>query len=310
MSQLSRREVWSRYWARGALHSCATTFESFWRPIFAALPSEARILDIGCGNAPLAQLLSAQVDMPRYLGVDLAQPQPRWLGSLPSAQQSRISLLGDTAAEALPCESGSIDLVISQYGLEYSDLSRSLAELERVLKKGGQIALLMHHENSLPVRNAHDELTHLDHLEASTGLLEMAPPMLACVAQLGQPGGLERLRADPKAAQIRRLYDQALAALDQRVATGRAPDLLLEVRNSIVAAIAEAPRSGVEQGTLAIARLRADLADLRLRLQELVTAARDETAIKEITAQLGATQGEWREQGELFGWTVVRSAQA
>jgi len=308
MSQPSRSEVWSRYWARGALHSCATSFESFWQPIFSALPVDSQLLDIGCGNAPLAQLLCQRKKIPQYLGIDLARPQPGWLESVTASQRARIFLQGGTPAEQLPCASASIDLVISQYGIEYSDLSRSLPELLRVLKPDGKIALVVHHQDSLPVRNARHELTHLDHLEAPAGLLALAAPMLACVALLGQPGGLERLRADPQALQIRRAYDRALALLDQRVSDGVAPDLLLEVRNHIVGWIAEAPRLGAERGGLQIARLRADLVDLRLRLQELIAAAQDERGIQKMATSLGADYAALHEQGELFGWSVQRRA--
>ena len=65
-SELSQRAaVWSRYWSRGALHSCTGSFgdayegpiADFWRQGFGALAQGARVLDIASGNGPVPKLL-------------------------------------------------------------------------------------------------------------------------------------------------------------------------------------------------------------------------------------------------------------
>jgi len=104
-----------------------------------------RALDVCCGSGDLTQLLARRVGSTgQVVGVDFSTEL------LAIAQQrvtQIVSPLAITWVEAdaldLPFPDASFDAVTMGYGLRnVSDISRSLQELQRVLKPGGKAAIL------------------------------------------------------------------------------------------------------------------------------------------------------------------------
>lgn len=97
-----------------------------------------RVLDVACGTGLLA-LAAADVvgHMGAVVGVDLNP------GMLAVARRKRSDVAWhECAAEALPFESQSFDVVVSQFGLTFfADRRRSLEEMWRVLRPGGRLAV-------------------------------------------------------------------------------------------------------------------------------------------------------------------------
>ncbi len=177
---------WSVFWRSDQLRSCVCeaggaaddSIAAAWRAFFDALPAAARILDLATGNGVLATL-AAGVSQSRgdrfdIHGVDAADVDPARF--VPSA----ANLLNDvcfhpkTQLERLPFADDTFDAVVSQYGIEYSDRSRSLAEASRVLKPGGQFRLLVHAADSVLA-----ERCELQHRQATTILGSELFPSLA-----------------------------------------------------------------------------------------------------------------------------------
>lgn len=315
-----RRDVWSRYWAAGALHSCGQTFEGnypgsirdFWAGAFGPLAGGARVLDIATGNGPLPRLLldlrpgaSVACD-----AIDLARVAPAWLDALPGEDRGRIHFHPGIEAESLPFEDGRFDLVVSQYGLEYSDTKRSVPELLRVLAPGGRVRLLVHHAGSRPVQLAREEIGHIDWLQAPGGYLDAALAMLAPMALAGTPEGRRALAADPAAALARAGFDDTRLRLQQRMDASDCPDVLAEVAEAVVGAFQASQAGGAVRGIEVLDALRARLADARVRLVELVDCARDEAGIAALCAALesGGRPAARAEpinfDGHLMAWAV------
>lgn len=316
-----RREVWSRYWAAGALHSCGQSFEGnypgairdFWAEAFAPLPAGARMLDIATGNGPLPKLLLAlrpdaavQCD-----AIDLARVAPAWLDALPAEARGRIRFHPGIEAETLPFDDASFDLVVSQYGLEYSDTARSVPELLRVLRPGGRVRLLVHHAGSRPVQLAREEIGHIDWLCSPGGFLDQARGLAGPMARAATPEGRRALALDPDAARARAGFDAARRQLQQRFEDSPCPDVLGETADAVAAAFQASQAGGAARGGQVLDAVQARLGDARLRLLELVACARDEAGIAGLCDALAAgnrPRGRAEPmvyEGQLMAWAVA-----
>ncbi|MGB0947758.1 MAG: class I SAM-dependent methyltransferase, partial [Pseudoalteromonas marina] len=62
---------------------------------------------------------------------------------------NKIKFQFNTSLENLPYPNEYFDILVSQFGFEYSNWSHSLNEARRVLNKDGEIILMMHHPDSV-----------------------------------------------------------------------------------------------------------------------------------------------------------------
>ena len=108
----------------------------------ASLDKEMTIVDLGTGPGLLSIHLGRLLPQARIIGVDLSS------GMLQSARENADEAgvsnfetrLG--RAEAMPIESNSADLVVTQSSLhEWEDPRKGLAEVFRILKPGGRLML-------------------------------------------------------------------------------------------------------------------------------------------------------------------------
>ncbi|MCP5474848.1 MAG: class I SAM-dependent methyltransferase [Lysobacterales bacterium] len=321
-----RRDSWSRYWQGGALHSCAGSFEgnygdsigAFWRSVFEPLKATDRVLDIATGNGALPRLLldtrTTALGMPEVDAIDLAAIDPPWLRGCDTGVRERLRFHADIAAESLPFADASFDLVISQYGLEYSDLSLSVHELLRVLKPGASVALIVHHADSLPVRLGRAERVEIDGLLQSGGLIQRARRLLPFLARLGTPEGAASVQRDPEAAKARQRYNEAMRELQQR-ASGLAGDFLGETQQALGQIVAATPVIGQRAAETQLQALVEHLNQSRLRQAELVAHALSADRLQSLGQQLAQRDGlaleiaEIRVREELFGWSLRAGAQ-
>jgi SAM-dependent methyltransferase len=107
------------------------TFIDFLRP-----PPGGRVLEVGSGLGILAADV-ASVAAARVVGVEYA-----WAQASKSARHARVHVVqGD--GHRLPLRDEAFDMVYARYVLEHViDPARVLAEMRRVLRRGGQIAVL------------------------------------------------------------------------------------------------------------------------------------------------------------------------
>ena len=97
-------------------------------------------------------------------GADLAAVEPTAFVSQNLAELEQIRFLAGTPAEALPLPDASFDAVVSQYGIEYSDLSRSIPEAVRVLAPGGRLRFAMHAAEGAVARDTVKAIADADFL--------------------------------------------------------------------------------------------------------------------------------------------------
>ena len=115
-----------------------------WRAFFRSLPDSAQVLDLATGNGAIA-VLAVEADKHFIVaGTDLADVRPADFVTTARAALETIQFLANTPAERLPLAASSVDAIVSQYGVEYSDLARSLPEAVRVLAPGGRLRFAIH----------------------------------------------------------------------------------------------------------------------------------------------------------------------
>ena len=103
-----------------------------WRAAIGPLvPPHSPVLDIGAGTGRFSRLLD-ELAPGRVVALEPAFGMARWL-----ERGSAVS----GAAEALPVRSRSVGLVWSAFTTHYFDLDAAAQEFERVLDRGGEVAI-------------------------------------------------------------------------------------------------------------------------------------------------------------------------
>ena len=316
-----RTRSWNAYWSSGALHSCVGSFggnyagqvRGFWRALSSSLPVGACLLDVATGNGALPALFIEDVPEAQQLqidAVDLADVQPAWLASLPEAVRARTRFHPGVRAESLPFADARFDAAVSQFGLEYTDAARSVAELRRVVRAGGTVALVLHATESLIVRQAREELRHLAWMLDEARLLEAGARLCEALALASTAEGIRRLEADPAAAALRSHYNALMAQASERASRSPCPDVIVDAQQAVARALMASRASGsAAVGQQQVEAMVGQLRESQLRLRELVECALDREAVAALVAPAGATVEKLVElrfdNGELMAWGLV-----
>lgn len=169
--------AWSRYWHFDRVASCldgprlanySEAVAAGWRAFFHSLPKETKVLDICTGNGAIA-LLAAQVSRTEgkgfgVTGVDQADIDPKTYVTKDVEDLRTIEFVPKVAAEYLPFPDQSFGAIVSQYGIEYSDLSKSLPEVTRTLEPGGSARFVLHAAEGVVRANSESVITDADFL--------------------------------------------------------------------------------------------------------------------------------------------------
>lgn len=310
---------WSTYWASGALHSCAGSYDhnygealgQLWVRFFQSLPKDAQILDLACGNGPLAALmLDSTPDSGQHCTcIDQADLHPSWIAELSEPQRARIQFRPKMAMEQLSPADGLFDAVISQYGVEYGDWSVIIQRLPTLLRAKGRIQFICHCAASDVVSAGEAEADHLDWALKPQGLLETAKAMLPFMALAGTEAGRAELARSANANQIRARYDQLLSEANQRVRELPVGDVLAEIDQYCSRAFQMALAGDERSAQIQIDQLSAQLRASRERLRQLSAAAINEPQLRKLldafqAAGIDLSYTPVLDQGHLMGWLI------
>ncbi len=154
-------EHWSNYWASGIQTSLPQDFKNnydgeiyqFWEQVVADIPSGGRILDVCTGNGAVALLLAkiAVATGREFIitAVDISEINTKHIKqNNPTTHTDMIEFISGHAVEDLnKFIAPQQDMIVSQFGLEYSDLTRSAYALSQVIKRQGYLVFITHNVN-------------------------------------------------------------------------------------------------------------------------------------------------------------------
>jgi SAM-dependent methyltransferase len=117
--------------------------EQLWREAFGRARPGSRILEIGCGSGQVSTWAAEAGRQLEVIASDV-HDHPEFLKPHPA-----VAFLPNAPAEALPLSSGVIDMVVSNFALEYSpEPDKAASEVLRVLRPGGSAVLVLHSDDS------------------------------------------------------------------------------------------------------------------------------------------------------------------
>lgn len=132
-------EIYETYYVPGMFRPLARAL----LPL-AAVKAGERVLDLACGTGILARQIAPVVGADgRVVAVDLRPGMLEVASKLTVPYGAAIEWTqGD--ATALDCAAGSFDVVLCQQGLQFfADRAAGVAEMKRVLRPGGRVALAL-----------------------------------------------------------------------------------------------------------------------------------------------------------------------
>jgi len=294
------REAWSNYWQTGSTeqalpddHAGTQALAAFWDRYAAELDrrSGGKLLDLACGGGFVSRRLLAALDAParswRLLALDLAEPAVRQL-SHASAGKSQ-GVVADAAR--LPFADGSIDAVVSQFGLEYAGLD-ALIGASVLLAPDGELTLLVHHADGSIAQSCRNNALVISRAREA-GLLQA---MMRLFTLLGQSGASQSALNEA----VQALQD-AVSATESLLKTGPAcaampwiQRLYQDVRQLYERAAAYEPAEALQW----LHSMEGQLRSYGERMQGMVTAALS-------AAHIDALTQAWQQQG-----LAIRQAEA
>ena len=315
---MDERKAWDLFWSYDRLASFGTgqgagnygeAIASGWTAMFKALPAGSRVLDLCTGNGAIAVMAVEAGDGLVVTGADLASVEPAAFVSRDKAALRKIRFLSETPAEDLPLDDGSFDAVVSQYGIEYSDLERSLPEAVRVLAPGGRLRFACHAAEGSVAAETRRAVKDADFLLDQIDLTGRAAECFRAIM------GVERGRAagpfEQTAAQMKYgTFRDGLKAVAERARDAADSAMLVSVHHSLTDLFQQRQSLSDNEVNARIQGLRDEVDAHRERQRALLGAALSAEEMQELAEQLGdaglrkIALGEQRDGGDLIAHVI------
>jgi ubiquinone/menaquinone biosynthesis C-methylase UbiE len=229
--------IWNEYWHFDRLSSFEAAGETNyrgdvadgWTGFFGSLPNGSSILDLCTGNGAIAMMAAEEgrrgaKDF-RIVAVDAADINPYLYVTKHRSELAAIDFRPATPVESLPWPTASFDAVVSQYGIEYSDLRLSIPELARVIAPTGKARLILHAAEGEVVQRSKRAIAEIDFLLREIDLAGKAQHCLRAVAKIER--NMDRsASAEGAARDSLDAFRTALHQTHQRIATASDPEIL------------------------------------------------------------------------------------
>ena len=197
MDKLNAKQ-WSNYWEKGTVTTFHKKFENnydgeikaHWNKQFVDLESQSTVIDLATGNGALLVLLDDYLNENKNknfkaYGVDFAELNTEFVDKIKSLT---VVLKDKTLIEDTGIEDSSIDLAMSQYGIEYSDLDKTVCELDRIMKPKSKLNFIMHHSDSQIIKEGFQSLSQIELVNNKLKLNNTIKELLPAIDKLKETG--------------------------------------------------------------------------------------------------------------------------
>jgi ubiquinone/menaquinone biosynthesis C-methylase UbiE len=306
---------WEQYYRTGALVTGPAgrdgaydqELRDHWIERFRPLHDGAAILDIGTGNGAvpyIARQLANELGRAwRIVGVDRAQIDPPAHVPDGATRLADIEFMAGVAAEALPFGEASFDIVTGQYALEYTELARTLGEVARVCRPGGQAVFVLHHAGSVLLHNARLSLAQAQFVLMDTKIYRKLRRVVAMENE-----------AEPAVRKATNDLRAAIGELKLAVekARGLSTALVLEAAlDAVPKLLAVRTEMSPAEADREVGKVEGELRGMVHRLQDLLDHALDEAALRDVVEAMqgvGFESVEYRPQfhggHHVVGWQL------
>lgn len=278
----TNQRLWSAFWVDSARDGCTASFPTVakaaiagrWRKAFSNMSAPVTALDIACGRGAVhAEAIGVGV-LDRgvtLIGVDCAEGY--------ELSPDGVRMIGGVDAMALPFDDRSIDLVTSQFGVEYAGLDGAISEAARVCKD--RLLLLMHAADGIVCRQMREQIEQTDWLLEDQRL----------GARMAAPSETESTGL--------------IIALDARARSSENVSLLAHLRECVVTLSNARGRLPADDYREMLAAVVSGVVAHRDRLHLLISAAPDRDAVARVAAGLSTAGFAVAVTDERYGDDIV-----
>ena len=291
-------DIWGRYWHFDRIASCfdgaggtnyGEDIARGWRAFFRDLPAGTRILDLCTGNGavPLIAVEAGRAEAKAFeiVAVDQADIDPAAYVPRHAGDFAKVRFVPATEVEALPFPDAGFGAVTSQYGIEYSNLERSLPEAARVVAPGGRMRLVVHAADGVVAADALPVIAEADWLLDGIDLPGRAARCFSAVLVVEREsivGAKARREADERFAA----FEAALAQAAARIAAAHDREMFRNTGAVLLDTFKRRALFGRDQLLAKVAEVEGQIVAHRARLLALVEAALDAAAAADLADRL------------------------
>ena len=195
-------------------------------------------------------------------------------------------------------------VAISQFGFEYSDIEKSIIELDRILKASAKLAFFIHYSESDIIKQARNGLEQNDYC-LSSNLHELILGLLKAKDTQDDALSLEDKRNKIN-EETQRLHDISEKYKDKT-------QLAFFLQNSMSVFGKKFSNHSIEQKISAMEYVKEECVAFDQRMSDLVLAARTKDQISDITKMLAdigfklEQSKEFYYRDSCFGYTLIAS---
>ena len=285
---------WDAYW-RNAESAAAhkdggpqdEVLEQFWSGLFdrvlPQLKGECIHLDIACGNGAVPRFaLAARKRLALDSKLQVCGLDDSFAALHEMRRRDPGILAISSSAQQLAIANGSVDLVTSQFGIEYAG-QEAFTDMTRVLSQGGVLALVLHLHDGGIYRECHANLLAIEAFR-DTHLLENFEQLYREVV-LNNDNQAEK----QKIQEIDRMFASSVKAVEgilQRWGKGVASETLLRIYRDIGHMYGRLSAYDADEMFHWVEVMLADLNSYAGRMSSMLDAALDETKFEGLVTDL------------------------